>query len=83
MVTSNSKQAEVATVNIVRSQQLEDLLKETLDQFDEANMVNASFMIEPSQKAAIERLAKANRLSQGVILRIIVREWMEFKLNGC
>ena len=76
-------QSEVATVDIVRSEQLRDLLDETLKVIDEENLVNVSFMIEPAQKEAIGRLAKANRLSQGVILRIIIREWMENKLNGC
>lgn len=83
MVILNSVESEVATVNIIRSEQLRDLIQEALEDTDVDNLVNASFMIEPSQKVAIERLAKANRLSQGVIMRIIIREWMEYKLNGC
>jgi hypothetical protein len=74
---------EVAVMEIVRSQQLRDLLRESLEEFPGDNMQNASFMIEPAQKAAIEELARANRLSQGVILRVIIREWMNQKLNGC
>lgn len=74
---------EVAVMEIVRSQQLRDFLKESLSEFPGDNMQNVSFMIEPSQKTAIEELARANRLSQGVILRVIIREWMSQKLNGC
>lgn len=76
------EESEVA-VEILRSQQLRDLLKESLTELPDDNLQNVSFMIEPSQKTMIEKLAKANRLSQGVILRVIIREWMSQKLNGC
>lgn len=80
---TQKEKSEVAGMEIVRSQQLRDLLTESLNEMPDENLQNVSFMIEPSQKAVIEQLSKANRLSQGVVMRVIIREWMKQKLNGC
>ncbi len=69
-------------MDIVRSEQSVGLLRDALDRLGKGNMVNVSFMITPDQKAVIKKLSQDNRMSQGVVLRHILDEWMEFKLNG-
>ena len=69
-------------MDLIRSEQSRSLLKEALTGMGDDNLVNISFMISPEQKAVIQQLSRENRLSQGVILRFILDEWMEGKLNG-
>jgi hypothetical protein len=85
MITSNNLLLEeAATMNIVRSRDAFELLQEALSNVasGDEKLVNASFMISPAQKRVIELLARENRLSQGVVLRVIMDEWMEKKLQG-
>lgn len=74
-------QPEVA-MNLVRSEQLTDILKESYKAGDwDSNMVTTSMMVRPKQLEMIRALAKANRLSQGDIIRIIIDEWTQTKLE--
>jgi hypothetical protein len=71
-----------AAMNIIRTADSLELIKEALiGNGDDSNLVNASFMIAPKQKAVIEQLSRENRFSQGIILRIIIDEWMEQKVR--
>lgn len=71
-------------VDIVRSDRLTELLKESYEADDQdENMVTTSMMVRPQQKKMISALAKSNRLSQGDIIRIIIDEWTQKKLEGC
>jgi hypothetical protein len=72
-------------MNIVRSQQSRGLMQEALISNGDGanNLENVSFMLAPSQREVIKQLARENRFSQGVVLRIIVDEWMQNKLEGC
>ena len=81
-VLTANQEPEVAVMNIIRSEQSRGLMQEALVGGDEGNLENVSFMLSPSQRAVIKQLSKENRLSQGVILRIIIDEWMQLKLNG-
>ncbi len=73
---------EDAKMNIIRSQQTLGLIQQSLKSNGDGNLQNVSFMLSPSQRGVIKQLARENRMSQGVILRIIVDEWMQSKLNG-
>ena len=72
-------------MNIVRSDQSRGLMHEALTSNGDGgtNLENVSFMLAPSQRDVVKQLARENRLSQGVILRIILDEWMQNKLEGC
>lgn len=73
-------------MDILRNKQLLGLLDESLkaDDLDE-NLITTSAMLRPSQLEMIRQLARANRLSQGDIVRVIIDEWCESKLKpgGC
>ena len=70
-------------MNIVRSEQHLDLLKKSLEAGDlDENLKTTSAMMRPLQLDMIRTLARANRLSQGDIMRIIIDEWCESKLGG-
>lgn len=79
----NTFEPEVATMNIVRSKQSRELIEEALIPNGDNNLVNASFMISPKQREVIQQLAKENRFSQGVVVRIIIDEWMTNQVRGC
>lgn len=70
-------------MNIVRSKQSRELIEEALIPNGDNNLVNASFMISPKQREVIQQLAKENRFSQGVVVRIIIDEWMTNQVRGC
>ena len=69
-------------MNIIRSERSVGLIRRAVEGEAEDNLVNVSFMLAPSQRAVIQQLAKENRFSQGVIVRVILDEWMQNKLNG-
>ncbi len=69
-------------MNIIRSEQSLGLIQQALSTNGEGNLENVSFMLSPSQRNVIKQLARENRMSQGVILRIILDEWMQLKVGG-
>ena len=77
-----TEQPEVKAMNIVRSEQAVGLIRQALTDHEDDNLENVSFMLSPNQRAVVRQLARENRMSQGVIMRIVLDEWMETKLNG-
>ena len=69
-------------MNLVRTAETRKLIEEAVEGGVDENLINVSFMVSPKQKAVIERLAKENRFSQGVVVRIILDEWMQSKAAG-
>jgi hypothetical protein len=73
---------EAQAMNIIRSAESRKLIGEAVRGDIDENLINVSFMLSPKQKAVIEQLAKENRFSQGVVLRVIIDEWMQSKATG-
>lgn len=69
-------------MNLVRTAETRKLIEEAVEGGVDENLINVSFMVSPKQKAVIERLARENRFSQGVVVRIILDEWMQSKAAG-
>ena len=69
-------------MNIIRSADSLRLIEEAVSGGVDENLINVSFMMSPKQKAVIEQLSKENRLSQGVVIRVILDEWMQSKARG-
>lgn len=69
-------------MNIIRSEESRQLISDAVKGDVDENLVNVSFMLSPKQKAVIEQLARENRFSQGVVLRVIIDEWMQSKAAG-
>jgi hypothetical protein len=57
------------------------LMREVLADSGDANKVYLSAMVAPAQKRLIEELARANRAKQADVLRAIIDEWCESKLE--
>lgn len=68
-------------MNIVRNDALRELVRVAYEEVTDANLKTTSTMLRPNQLVMIQKLARANRLSQGDILRIILDEWCNYKLN--
>ena len=82
MVTKVLDKPEDTEMNIIRSEQSLGLIRRSLSGDGDDNLENVSFMLAPSQRDVVRQLAKENRMSQGVIFRIILDEWMQSKVNG-
>lgn len=57
------------------------LLREVLADDTDENKVYLSAMVSPSQKRMVEGLASLNRAKQADVLRAIIDEWCELKLQ--
>lgn len=57
------------------------LMREVLADSGDSNKVYLSAMVAPSQKRLIEELARTNRAKQADVLRAIIDEWCERKLE--
>lgn len=68
-------------MNIVRNDALMELVRVAYEEVTDANLKTTSAMLRPNQLNMIRALARANRLSQGDILRIILDEWCNYKLG--
>lgn len=82
MMNTQTFELEAAVMNLVRTAETRKLIEEAVEGGVDENLINVSFMVSPKQKAVIERLARENRFSQGVVVRIILDEWMQSKAAG-
>lgn len=82
MMNLHTFELEAAVMNLVRTAETRKLIEEAVESGVEENLINVSFMVSPKQKAVIEKLSKENRFSQGVVVRIILDEWMQSKVAG-
>ena len=69
---------EVERMDIVRTKSLLEIVQLSYHAEDwDENLRTTSAMIRPSQHNMIRKLARANRMSQGDIIRIIIDDWSE------
>lgn len=69
-------------MKLARLERAAHLMREVLSDPGEDNKVYLSAMVLPAHKALIEELATLNRAKQADVIRAIIDEWCELKIEG-
>ncbi|MCB8942581.1 MAG: hypothetical protein H6658_02275 [Ardenticatenaceae bacterium] len=82
LLVSDSPRMEAQDMRLSDVERASQLIQEVLQDEGEDNLVYLSAMVPPAHKDLISGLAKINKAKQAAVLRAIIDEWCEFKLQA-